>query len=731
MPSPTTARFTTPRRRIWNDRSLVSAIVGGMASCLVWATVASGELPMPRLDRLTPLGASAGSEVVVEVVGADLEDAQALWFDQPGLTARPVAGKERQFQLTVAAETPSGTYDVWVVGRYGISNPRLFAVSRGLSESAEVEPNNGLDKAQPIPLNAAINGSSDQNDQDWFEFTAKQGQRLTIQCYAGRLDSPLDANLTVLSSSGATLAANGDYFGRDPFVDFVAPADGRYFVALNDLSFRGGHPYRLVLSDRPQIENVFPRAVVAGQTTELTFYGRNLAGGSAAGRWRVNDLPLDELRRPVTPTVELLNLGAYRFGTHPTAHSTLPTAATGTLVGFTAATGLEGALDDATPLLVVDQPVTLEAEPNGASTQSQPLTLPAIVSGRFDEPRDADWYEVSVGENGSYMVEVYCERIAGRADPYVAVFDEKNNRVTELDDYGHRVNAFDGHLRDPSGSVNLNANQKYRLLVQDRYSRGGARFQYVLKIAKPTPDFFVAAIHHQNPGPGGGVVRRGGATHWDLIVHAVGGFAGPITVRAEETPPGVRITPTTIVGTSGPLVAYAAPDAPEGIGSVRLVAEGKRGEEVLRREVRPYTRVWNDPNLSSSRPLRTLPLAVRSGAPFAIHFEPARIQIVAGSKGEAKAKLNRLQANFQASVNLLPLNAPGNFKVSNQEIGAGASEATLPIEVQQGTRPGVYHLTWQGQAQVPFSKDPQQASPPNTLVSLPSIPLEIEVVAPQ
>jgi len=694
------------------------------------AARAPAELPSPRFDRLTPLGANAGATVTVEVAGADFEDAKSLLFDHPGLTAQPVEGKERQFQVTIAADVPTGTYDAWVVGRFGVSNPRLFAVSRGLTDVAEAEPNNGGDKTQTISVNSAVNGASDQNDQDVFRFAGRKGQRLTIQCLAGRLDSPLDANLTLTNSSGAQLAANGDYHGRDPFLDFVVPDDAEYLVAVNDLSFRGGHPYRLILSDRPQIEHAFPRAVQAGQTTELTFFGRNLTGGAASSRWRIGDLPLDELRRPVTPPADVLSLGAYRFFEHPTAHSTLPTAATCTVVGFTAASGLEHAIGDAVPLVLVDSPVTLEAEPNGSREQPQLLTLPAVVSGRFDEPRDADWYEITPTENGPYFIEVYCERIGGRADPYVAVFDDQNNRVTELDDYGHRMNAFDGHLRDPSGSVNLNANKKYRLLVQDRYSRGGARYHYVLKVNKPIPDFFVAAIHSQNPGPGGITVRRGGTAHLDLVIHQSGGWKGPVTVSAENVPAGLRVVPTTIQGTSGPIVIACDADATESVGMLRLVAEGKPGDETIRREVRPYARVWNDPGMSSSRPMRQLPVAIRSGAPFVLSFEPDTLRIVAGQKGEARLKLARLLPEFTSSVNVLPLNVPGNLKVSNQEIGAGATEIVIPIDVQNGTKPGLYTLSLVGQAQVPFSKDPAMKNPPNTLVSLPTKPLQVEVVAP-
>jgi hypothetical protein len=100
-------------------------------------------------------------------------------------------------------------------------------------------------------------------------------------------------------------------------------------------------------------------------------------------------------------------------------------------------------------------------------------------------------------------IEVYAERIAAPADPYFVVVDEQGNRVQEFDDYGHRINAFDAHLRDPVGSVSVQKDKKYRVLVQDRYQRGGPRFQYVLTINKPEPQVFAGVIHRENPMPAG------------------------------------------------------------------------------------------------------------------------------------------------------------------------------------------------------------------------------------
>src|SRR5205085_10137627 len=227
-----------------------------------------------------------------------------------------------------------------------------------------------------------------------------------------------------------------------------------------------------------------------------------------------------------------------------------------------------------------DLPGAVDVGPNDDAAEPQKLPPPVVLSCRLDRERDADWVEIEPPTDGPYSFEVYCERIAGRADPYLVVLDDKDNRVSELDDFGIRTNAFDGHIRDPSGTVNLAAKKKYRVLVQDRYRRGGARYQYVLVIRKPVPDFYPAVIHHQNPGPGGTTVRRGGATYLDVIVHNKEGFAGPITITAEGLPEGLHAAPTTITGdTRGVVVLWADADAADWVGPVKLTATAKRGDE--------------------------------------------------------------------------------------------------------------------------------------------------------
>jgi len=685
------------------------------------------ELPSIRLDRIQPLGLGIGTNVEIEVIGRDFEEVKSLSFDHSGLSAEFI--KPNHFKVSAKTDLPVGTYELRAVGKYGVSNPRILSVTEGFQDVPEIEPNNEATQAQRVVINSAINGTSDGNGQDLFTFAVKQGQRVTVDCQAMKLASLLDANLILTGPGGQILGASGDYHGRDPFLDFVAPVEGDYTVTINDLIFRGGLPYRLLISSLPQVENVFPPVVQEGQSVQLTASGRNLTGQAP------NPFPeLEQLPFRVNVPSDLSKLRQFTFVEHPLDHSVAPTAATFMLSGYqtrvsVAGSTIRGALHPAT-LLVTDQSITIDSEPNDSRMQTQKLKLPAVVAGRFDKPRDADWFEVSIpeGAGGEYGFEVYSERIAGQADPYVGVYDVQGNSIGEHDDYGPRMNAFDGHIRDPYGKFNLQEKRTYQIVVQDRYGRGGPRFQYVLAVNKPVADFDLAAIHAENPGPSGTVIWRGGAAYVDLILHRHHGFAAPITITAEGLPNGVHASPTVLFNADrGTFVLWADDNAPVGAAPVKLIATATIDGRTIRHEVRPYTRVWADANPGSSQPMREFVVSVREQAPYFVKLQPDRIDIEAGKEFEVQIQATRRWADFKDKITVIPLSFPGPIRMSTFEIPAGSLEATLKLNIENNARPGEYTISVLAQAQVPFNKDAAAQQRPNTLVSTPSLPLTITV----
>lgn len=691
------------------------------------------ELPSIRLDRIQPLGLAAGASIEIDALGRDIEDVQALHFDHPGLSAEFL--KPGHFKVTAKAEIPAATYEVRLVGRFGVSNPRILSVTHGLQDVTEIEPNNERPQAQLVPLNCAINGVADGNEQDVFKVFLKRGQRVSIDCQAMRLESQLDANLIISSSSGQILAANGDYHGRDPFIDFTPPEEGEYTIVVHDLIYRGGLPYRLIITNLPQVENVFPPAVQEGQTVELKAFGRNLKEGNPSP-----SLALDEISFPLTVPTGLLRARQFSFIEHPLDHSVAPTAATFMLSGYqfrvpipSSGGSMLGALHPAC-LLVTDQPVKLDAEPNNDRSRPQVLgSLPVVVAGRFDQPRDADWFEIAIPEKqgGEYSFEVYSERVAGQADPYVGVYDDKENSIGEHDDFGPRVNAFDGHIRDPIGNFNLEEKRKYRVIVQDRYGRGGSRYQYVLTIRKPVADFGIALIHGENPGPSGTVVWRGGAVYVDVIAHRYQGFNAPIMITAEGLPPGVHAAPAILFNSDRTtFVFWADQDAPIGAASVKLIATAEVDGKQIRHEVRPYSRIWSDNNPGSSQPMREFIVSVREQAPYSIKLQPDRVNVESGKEVQVQLIATRLWPDFKDKITAIPLAFPGPIQMPTVEIPSGANEVTVKLAIQNEAQPGDYTVSVLGQAQVPFNKDPAGKERPNTLVSMPSLPLTITVVKP-
>jgi len=691
---------------------------------------ARADLPAIHLTQIAPLGAAAGSSVEVAVAATDGDEARELRFDHPGVTAQWLSpGK---FQVTVAADVPEGTYDARLVGRFGVSNPRLFAVARGLTDLAEKEPNNTPEAGQPVPLEVALAGTSDPGDHDLFRFPARRGQRLTLDCQAVRLDSLMDASLAVLAPDGAVLASNADYHGHDPMIDFIAPADGEYLAQVNDMSYRGGFPYRLLITARPYIENVFPRAVEPGKPALLTALGYNFGTAGRPAEFCQGGHALEEFRFTFTPSAAT---GGFEFLEHPTGHSAFPTAATFTLDGFQVrvplpASAVGGTVPaPAVTLMNAEGPVVLEREPNDAADSAQELTLPATVNARFDRPGDADWYAFTTTEAGRHEIQVYSERIAGQADPFVALVDDQGQRLAEFDDHGSFFAGFNGYLRDPVASVELDAGRTYRLIVQDRYQRGGVRYQYVLTVRRPAPDFFVAAVHSTNVVPTGTTVWRGGAAYLSLVIARRDGFEGALTIAAQGLPPGVHAGAISGPGdVSCPFVVWADADAPAWTGPIRLVATAPLGDGVLRREVRPYTRIWDRLSMRSSRPTRELIVAVREQAPYCLRLVAERSEVGRDEELDLALEATRIWPDCRAAIRVTGLGLPAGFTLNESEVPAGETRGRCRLKLDN-VKPGAYSLSVLGQTQVPWAKDPNAEKRPDTLVTMPSPPIILQVRA--
>ena len=195
------------------------------------------QLPTPRLLTIFPPGARVGSVCDVTVSGIDLDDGYALIFSNSNIVSQVKSNETsglaepNKFIVTVASNVPPATYEVRIAGRFGISNPRRFAV--GVLPELQESPN------LEIPLGSTVNGHADGQSVDYFRFNAKKGQRILAICDAAALDSRLEPSLFLIDSQERELERSR----RGGLLDFEAPVDGQYTIKLHDFLFNGGTEY--------------------------------------------------------------------------------------------------------------------------------------------------------------------------------------------------------------------------------------------------------------------------------------------------------------------------------------------------------------------------------------------------------------------------------------------------------------------------------------------------------
>ena len=73
---------------------------------------------------------------------------------------------------------------------------------------------------------------------DHFVFAAKKGQRYVIEAHTHDLYSPAEMYMVLKNAMGNQVAATNP--AADPRIDFTAPADGDYTLAVDHLLNLGG-----------------------------------------------------------------------------------------------------------------------------------------------------------------------------------------------------------------------------------------------------------------------------------------------------------------------------------------------------------------------------------------------------------------------------------------------------------------------------------------------------------
>jgi hypothetical protein len=216
--------------------------------------------PSPTLTSISPLGGKPGATVELTLRGTDLEGPQSVLLNERVIPIKST--KPNLFSMMLPADLKPALYDCRFVGRYGVSNPRVFEISA--LEAVE---------------STGVNAKPDQALKvDWFTIDLKQGQHLTATFDGRSFDTRTELLGALSAPTGRELAHM-----RGGVLTFTAPADAAYRLRFNELMFRAGddYGYRITLSSSAPPASGGgkpggPRPILIGQTVKDTFLPHGL-----------------------------------------------------------------------------------------------------------------------------------------------------------------------------------------------------------------------------------------------------------------------------------------------------------------------------------------------------------------------------------------------------------------------------------------------------------------------
>jgi len=700
---------------------------------VTFATPLFAQLPATQLGSVFPPGAASGTQVEVTITGVSLAGVDRLLFSHPGITAvrktaepgpfdkgpQPVPN---QFVVSINANVPVGLYEARVIGKYGMSNPRAFSVSKS-TEATETEPNNTVEDATEVPLGSVINGRiGAATDIDCFRFTAAAGQRVLADCRARRIDSLLDATVVLYDALGRELDNSRNLNRDDALIDFVAPVNGEYFLKVYHTRYLGGadHFYRVALGTFPYIDFVFPPAGIAGSQGQYTVFGRNLPGGQDAGV-AVNGRALQK----VTATIPLPNGAAAQS----LAFDSLVEAAGTSIDGRQYRISSPQGVSNPALIGIATAPVVVEQEPNNRPEQAQKVKLPCEVVGQFYPARDVDWVTFDAKKGDAYTVEVISQRLGLPTNPNLVIQQVTKNengeeQVKQLqrgedsnDGYGGVQ--FNTISDDPVIRFVAPADGTYRVLIRDTVSslRSDPRNVYRLAI-RNAPDFRLVAVP-QTPGRAL-LLRKGGRAAIRVIAFQRDNFQGDISVSVTGLPAGVTASSCVIGPTqrSAQIVLTASETAAPAGALIQVVGTSKLGNADITRPAR-YGSGLRVAARANNQPL--FPAGVRLARGLAVSVSDTELAPFSLQAGEGKVyEVSRAgvitipytmarRGNFKANVDYTPIDFPANVTTPGNKFTVNGNAATgqFQLNIRADSPVGTHTLSLRGFGTVSYARNPE------------------------
>lgn len=685
---------------------------------------------IPGFTSLWPRGAKAGSTVEIELTGSRLGDPRgvlAVTTDRIRCTGiRPAEpkvdsrGRRRDepdsraiATLEIAADCPSGLHGIRVQTAGGLSELRLFAVGT-LPEIMEAEDrdatadSNGTPAtAEPVTLPCTVNGHLAQlpagMESDCFRFNLRQGELCTAELAAARLASQeredgFEASLSITGPNGETIAsaAATSFLLTDPFVSFVAPADGQYTVTVAAALPPEGNrrvPWRLSLAAARRPTAVYPPGGRPGESLTVSLAGLPAGADTAA-----------KVTLPETP-------GDFTFFADP--HAVTPNL-----------------------LRVLPGPSFAEQEPNdeveNATVVPDGTALPLALHGIIAVPGDSDVFRFTAKKDARFHIRVFSQALGSPADLRISIARKSGGSTERSDDAGEEALGLidTGTIReklDPALTWKAPADGEYFLTITDSRRLGAPDFVYRIECTTPDQALLTSLAYPDNNArtarstislgkgnrllatvttrPAPGAEPEG---TWELVAE---GLPEGVRMLADPFPASVRRIP---------VVFEASGDAAVTAARVRLLARPKDGQIPAGADFRqtiPLLLQGNDPLTQVVQPC--LALAVTEALPFSLEVSAPSAALARDGELELEISLKRAEGFTQPidvfleqpprgvvgqqGVTLKDSDARATFRLSaRSDAPAGSHRISLTARNREGDNRSGAGRMWTASPQVPL-----------------------------
>ncbi|TWT94604.1 hypothetical protein Pla52n_54250 [Stieleria varia] len=623
----------------------------------------AAQLPTTQLKSLSRVFLTVGSEADMSIASsADGDEITALRFSHPGITAEllidaalpfddSVQPRYGHFHVRVANDVPAGRYDVWAVGRLGVSNPRTISVHPEPTDL--LSPSHDVAAPTELPLEKILQANASIAQRDFYHIHVDENQDLSIDLIAQQVDSRMIATAELRDADGRLLSV---LTGSD-HVDLTIPLPvglaADYLLFVHDVLYRGGneYPYGLVLHASDAVE----RASTHRSDERLV---RSISAGAVEA-----SQPADERSDDMESPRELA----------------IPGTAT---ARFDSASDV----DYFQCQLTKGQSVAIE-----------------VLSERLGQPTDArlTLHRRSTDADGV----VSWQQVAAGDDSFNLSDGPMSFKSTDpVINYTADVEAtYRIKVQDMDSGEMLGKTQSYTLSVTP--------LSPSLKLLAYLPydhrDINVTR-------PSGVRVLRGGLQPLRVVALRQN-WSGPIELNVSGLPAGVHCAPVTMPAehSVAQLNLRADEDAAASVAAIEVNAKASIGDQAFSIVATPTTVQWEkDAQRNSLRTRLVSQLLVSVSdldvEPITIGMDdPMPIVVNKGDKAKLAVKLTRRAGGEKTPVILRGRDVPAGVTARDVTIAADQDTGEYTLDVTANAKPGTYRIWLQGETKVKFAPNPQ------------------------